>query len=276
MRRGAWARNWAEPTACADQRIVHARPRIACEPGEPVTKSRVSGNATGKPRVSGRPNRFSDRPNTWTSWQASKISATRIKDETEEQNTAQGRLRREWLESREPSRRSLDRAGWGRVRCGQEAASTFRVHCKMLVTPTRTDRDFGPCQCLPVTVAASPPGRSRNRMQASFTTRTRRAPAASRWHRSHTGMSLPCAPKHPSNLAHSGGKRASRWATSHPRLELGAASAGRSVRTAQPASCMLVALFMRNTCRELAAAGLLLESRCRRHVCAVPEETCTS
>ena len=47
-------------------------------------------------------------------------------------------------------------------------------------------------------------------MEASFTTRTRRAPAASRWHSSHTGMSLPCAQKYPSKLAHPDGNRASR------------------------------------------------------------------
>ena len=123
-------------------------------------------------------------------------------------------------------------------------------------------------------ILRTPPRSSRNLMEARFTTRTRRAPAASRWHRSHTGMSLPCAPQHPSNLEHSDGKRASGWA--HSRLELGAASAGRSGRTAQPASCMLVVLCMRNTCRELAAAGLLLESRRRRHVCAVPPRSCDS
>ena len=55
-----------------------------------------------------------------------------------------------------------------------------------------------------------PPRNSLNLMEASFTTRTRRAPAASRWHRSRTGMSLPCAPKYLSALAHSDGKRASR------------------------------------------------------------------
>ena len=111
-------------------------------------------------------------------------------------------------------------------------------------------------------------------MGARRTTRTRRVHPASSWHQSRTGMSQSCAPKHPSNLAHSDGNCASGWA--HSRLELGAASAGRSVRTAQPASCMLVVLCMRNTCRELAAAGLLLESRCRRHVCAVPPRSCDS
>ena len=54
-----------------------------------------------------------------------------------------------------------------------------------------------------------PPRNSRNLMEASFTTRTRRAPAASRWHSSHTGMSLPRAQKYPSKLAHSDGNRAS-------------------------------------------------------------------
>ena len=55
-----------------------------------------------------------------------------------------------------------------------------------------------------------PPRNSRNLMEASFTTRTRQVHAVSRWHRSRTGMSLPCAPKYLSALAHSDGKRASR------------------------------------------------------------------
>ena len=75
-----------------------------------------------------------------------------------------------------------------------------------------------------------PPRSSCNRMEARRTTRTRRVHPASSWHQSRTGMSQSCAPKHPSNLAHSDGKRTSGWA--HSRLELGAASAGRSVRTA--------------------------------------------
>jgi hypothetical protein len=89
-------------------------------------------------------------------------------------------------------------------------------------------------------------------MGARRTTRTRRVHPASRWRQSRTGMSLPCAPQHLTNLAHSDGKRASRWA--HSRLEFGAASAGRSVRTAQPASCTLVVLCMQHACTELAAA----------------------
>ena len=56
----------------------------------------------------------------------------------------------------------------------------------------------------------------------------------------------------------------------HSRLERRAASAGRSVRAAQPASCMLVVLCMQGACSELAAAGLRLESRRRLHMCAVP------
>jgi hypothetical protein len=47
-------------------------------------------------------------------------------------------------------------------------------------------------------------------MGARRTTRTRQAHAVSRWHRSRTGMSLPCVPKYLSTLAHSDGKRASR------------------------------------------------------------------
>ena len=67
--------------------------------------------------------------------------------------------------------------------------------------------------CAAVQVAPNlriPPRNSRNLMEASFTTRTRRAPAASCWHSSYTGMSLPCAQKHPSKLAHSDGNRAAR------------------------------------------------------------------
>ena len=47
-------------------------------------------------------------------------------------------------------------------------------------------------------------------MGASPTTRTRQVHAVSRWHRTRTGVSLPCAPKYLSALAHSDGKRASR------------------------------------------------------------------
>jgi len=55
-----------------------------------------------------------------------------------------------------------------------------------------------------------PPRNSRNLMEASFTKRTRQVHAVSRWHWSRTGVSLPCAPKNLSALAHSDGKRASR------------------------------------------------------------------
>ena len=47
-------------------------------------------------------------------------------------------------------------------------------------------------------------------MGASLTTRTRQVHAVPRRHRSRTGVSLPCAPKYLSALAHSDGKRASR------------------------------------------------------------------
>ena len=47
-------------------------------------------------------------------------------------------------------------------------------------------------------------------MEAGFTARARQVHAVSRWHRSRTGMSLPCAQKYLSALAHSDGKRASR------------------------------------------------------------------
>ena len=63
-----------------------------------------------------------------------------------------------------------------------------------------------------------PPRSSCNRIEARRTTRTRRVHPASSWHQSRTDMSQSCAPKHPSNLAHSDGRRASGWA--HSRLEL--------------------------------------------------------
>ena len=47
-------------------------------------------------------------------------------------------------------------------------------------------------------------------MGARRTTRTRQVHAVSRWHRSRTVVSVPCAPKYLSTLAHSDGKRASR------------------------------------------------------------------
>ena len=55
-----------------------------------------------------------------------------------------------------------------------------------------------------------PPRHYRNLMEPGFTARTRRAPAASRWHRSHTGMSLLYTQKYPPKLAHPDGNRASR------------------------------------------------------------------
>ena len=61
-----------------------------------------------------------------------------------------------------------------------------------------------------------------------------------------------------------------RYGWAHSRLELGAASAGRSVRTAQPASSTLVVISMQDACVQPKAAGLRLDSRCRRHICAVP------
>jgi len=63
-----------------------------------------------------------------------------------------------------------------------------------------------------------PPRSSCNRIEARRTTRTRRVHPASSWHQSRTGMSQSCAPKHPSNLAHSDVRCASGWA--HSRLEL--------------------------------------------------------
>ncbi len=59
-------------------------------------------------------------------------------------------------------------------------------------------------------ILRTPPRNSRNLMEASFTTRTRRVPPASRWHRLRTGMSLPFAQNCPSKLGHSDGNRASR------------------------------------------------------------------
>jgi hypothetical protein len=105
-------------------------------------------------------------------------------------------------------------------------------------------------------------------MGASLTTRTRQVHAVSRWHRSRTGVSLPCARKYLSTLAHSDGKRASRLSLS--RLERRAASAGRYLRTTQPTSCMFVVFYTGDACAQLAAAGLRLESRRRWHMCAVP------
>ena len=99
-------------------------------------------------------------------------------------------------------------------------------------------------------------------MGARRTARTRRVHPASSWHQSRTGMSQSCAPKHPSNLLHSDGKRASGWA--HTRLELGAASAGRSVRTGKQhgrcalhAGCMCAAFGCRVASRKPLPAARL-------------------
>jgi len=99
-------------------------------------------------------------------------------------------------------------------------------------------------------------------MGARRTTRTRRANPASSWRQSRTGMSQSCAPKSPSILAHSDGKRASGWA--HTRLELGAASAGRSVRTGKQhgrcalhAGCMCAAFGCRVASRKPLPAARL-------------------
>ena len=62
----------------------------------------------------------------------------------------------------------------------------------------------------------------------------------------------------------------------HSRLERRAASAGRFVRTTQPTSCMFVVLYTGDACAQPAATGMRLESRCRRHVCAVPPRSCDS
>ncbi len=67
--------------------------------------------------------------------------------------------------------------------------------------------------CVAVQVAPilrNPPRKPCDLSGASPTPRTRQVHAVSRWHRSHTGVSLPCAPKYLSTLAHSDGKRASR------------------------------------------------------------------
>jgi hypothetical protein len=54
------------------------------------------------------------------------------------------------------------------------------------------------------------------------------------------------------------------------RLERRAASAGRSVRTAQPTSFVLGVIYTGDACTQPAAAGLRLESRRRWHMCAIP------
>ena len=113
-----------------------------------------------------------------------------------------------------------------------------------------------------------PPRHSRNLMEASFTARTRRAPAASRWHSSHNGTSLPCARKNiHQNLRI---RTVTARLDAHSRLERRAASVGRFVRTTQPTSCMFVVLYTGDACARLESAGLRLESRRRWHMCAVP------
>jgi hypothetical protein len=91
-------------------------------------------------------------------------------------------------------------------------------------------------------------------MGARHTTRTRQVHAASSWYRSRTGISVPCAQKYLSKLAHSDGKRTSRRS-----LATRAASAGRYLRTTQPTSCMFVVLYTGDACTQLAAAESLLE-----------------
>ncbi len=101
-----------------------------------------------------------------------------------------------------------------------------------------------------------PPRNSCNLMQASFTTRTRRAPAASRWHSSHTGMNQPCAQKYPSKLAHSDGNRES----------------GRSLATrAQSGLCRPILVDkLPKRCRPAHTAGTRACVRTRTHANAKP------
>ena len=103
-----------------------------------------------------------------------------------------------------------------------------------------------------------PPPNSRNLMEASFTTRTRRAPAASRWHSSHTGMSLPWTK---TSIKTCPFRTVTARPDAHSRLERRAAPAGRHVRTAQPTSCVLGVIYTGDACAQLASAGLRLESR---------------
>ena len=108
-------------------------------------------------------------------------------------------------------------------------------------------------------------------------TRTRRVHPASSWHQSRTGMSLPRAPAYLPNLVHSDGERTvNERPVGLTRVELGAASAGRSVPTAQPASSMLVVRCRVDACVQPEAAGLRLESRRRRHIRVVLPRSCES
>ena len=102
-------------------------------------------------------------------------------------------------------------------------------------------------------------------MGARRTTRTRRVHPASSWRQSRTCMSLSCTPQHPSNLAHSDGTDGLTRDSSSER-PLPADLCG----LAQPASSTLVVVCIPDACVQPEAAGLRLESRCRRHVCAVP------
>jgi hypothetical protein len=104
-------------------------------------------------------------------------------------------------------------------------------------------------------------------MGARRTTRTRQVRAVSRWHRSRTGMSLPCGQNIYQPLR---SRTVNARPDAHSRLERRAASAGRSVRTAQPTSFVLGVIYTGDACTQPAAAGLRLESRRWWHVCAVP------
>ncbi len=104
-------------------------------------------------------------------------------------------------------------------------------------------------------------------MGASLTTRTRQFHAVSRWHRSRTGVSLPCAPKYLSTLAHSDGKRASRRSLA-TRAQSGLC---RPIFADYSAHKLHVrAFYTGDACAQLAAAGLRLESRRRWDMRAVP------
>ncbi len=104
-------------------------------------------------------------------------------------------------------------------RCEAEDAIPTETRRRRRIPPSLRSYSLAAMYLQPLRVCAAvqvspilrtPPRNSRNLMEASFTTRTRRAPAASRWHSSHTGMSLPCAPKYLPKLRHSDGNRASR------------------------------------------------------------------
>ncbi len=108
-----------------------------------------------------------------------------------------------------PSSRSLRSQGRhsdGNATAPPDSASVPVVFPGCYVFTTHSLR----CSCAGRSYPSHSTSQLHKLMGASPTTRTRQFHAVSRWHRSRTGMNLPCAPKHLSTLAHSDGKRASR------------------------------------------------------------------